>query len=344
VSFIDEWQRPLTTTYPAGEAVSVAYNGLALPKRLASSLGDALLVDSVHYDAAGRLTQLGFPAGGGLVRTQTYAPWNQQDSNGGLLAAIQVGTTAGGADRVNLAYTYDSFGNVKTLTDNGTADSFRYDDQNRLLAAYGLSHTYDPAGRFTTFEANAVVANTPQYTTPVDSATPHAVKWVNLPGSGSTPQTVTIRAKGDYAGGAWPEMALWVNGVQQQTWTVASDQWSDYTTQVTLTGRDQFDIVYPVDYYQPPADRNLWVDFVQVGETVVQAAGPTVIDIHAGQAAFDGEYLLPGDQVQYSSGALRFVLGAGATALGYDANGNLSYKLQDGQADRTGCNPCCATA
>jgi hypothetical protein len=27
------------------------------------------------------------------------------------------------------------------------------------------------------------------------------------------------------------------------------------------------------------------------------------------------------------------VLGAGATALGYDANGNLSYKLTDGQAD-----------
>jgi YD repeat-containing protein len=312
----DAYQRPTTTTYPDGEVVNLTYNGMGLPTSLTSSLPPTAtlttLVNGVSYDEAGRLTQLGFPAGGGLVRKQTYVPWNQPDSTGGLLSTIQI-KPASGDSLLHLAYTYDSFGNVHTLQDGNTPlASFTYDDQNRLLDAY------DPTGRFTTFEAQ-----TPQYATPLDTQHPHGVKWLNLPGAGSTQQTVTIRAKGEYGGDAWPTMELWVNGVKQQSWTVDNPDWSDYTAQVSLTGRDQIDVVFANDYYQPPIDRNLYVDYVQVGAVTVQAEGATVYDVGAGEDAFDGETVSAGREFINSAGALRFVLGTRATALGYDANGTI---------------------
>jgi YD repeat-containing protein len=113
--FYDEYLRPTTIIYPDGENVTTAYNSLGLPILLTSTLGmtTTTLVDAVNYDESGRLTQLRFPAGDNLVRTQVYAPWNQQDSNGGLLTAILVGAGPGVGDKLSLVYTYDSFGNFR---------------------------------------------------------------------------------------------------------------------------------------------------------------------------------------------------------------------------------------
>jgi len=146
-----------------GNGMSVAYNGLGLTQQLTSQVANTsvVLVNAVNYDAASRVTSLTFPAGSGLVRTQTYAPFNQADNNGGHLTSLQVGTSNDLAHLFKLAYSYDSFGNIKTLTDTGTPSTFTYDDQNRLTNGYNQPYAYDAAGRLTQYEAtNPTVNNT----------------------------------------------------------------------------------------------------------------------------------------------------------------------------------------
>jgi len=107
-------------------------------------------VDNATYDEVGRLTSLRYPAGGNLLRTQAYYPWNLNQANGGQLKAIKVD---GASNLMHLAYTsYDSFGNLTTWA----GDSFTYDAQNRLTNAYAVPYAYDSAGNLTQFEANPV--------------------------------------------------------------------------------------------------------------------------------------------------------------------------------------------
>ena len=92
--------------------------------------------NAVTYDAAGRLTALRMPAGGSLWQTRSYFNWTATNATypgtgNGRLDEIHIGTTSSNWDRLRLEYDYDSYGNVKRLTENGTANSFTYNTQNR---------------------------------------------------------------------------------------------------------------------------------------------------------------------------------------------------------------------
>ena len=348
----DSYLRPTTATYPDNEVVTTGYNGMGLPNSLSSSTG-ATVVDSTSYDAAGRITQMRLPGSGILYQTYTYWPWvNGTSSNSnGRLKEIKVGTTntnaASDSNRLYYLYGYDSFGNVGGMTEqynSGTSAtySFCYDTQNRLSRAYapydstkncatyatGQVYSYDSAGRMTGYEGAGQ-----SFTTPKDSGHGHGAKWSKIPGSGSTSTTITIRAHG-MNGGGWPNMELWVNGVRQQTWAVGSSTPSDYAVNVVLTGNDQIDVTFTNDAVVNGADRNLFVDYVRVGSTTIQAESSMIIDRGEGNAMFDGNDALVGGEWLFWSSALRFVMATdpAAALVGYDLNGNVSYKLNNNQA------------
>lgn len=73
---------------------------------------------------------------------------------------------------------------------------------------------------------------------------------------------ITVRAAGSYAGGAWPMMRLDVDGGAPPIWVeVNSTSWQDYVFTVNVPpGSHEVRINFINDYYNPPADRNLYVD------------------------------------------------------------------------------------
>jgi len=93
----------------------------------------------------------------------------QSTGNGnGRLAQIKVGTSTNDTSLLQLQYSYDSFGNIASATEkfnNGTATpyTFSYDDQNRVLEAYGVAsgndYAYDNSGRLTSYEGSAQTVN-----------------------------------------------------------------------------------------------------------------------------------------------------------------------------------------
>jgi RHS repeat-associated protein len=149
----DAYSRPVTTTYPGGEAVAVSgFTGRGLPTGL--TRGGSILVDEVAYDAAGRPLRQRYPADGNVQRLWSYAPFNQPDNNGGMLIGSLVKGGSGG-NLLSFDYSYDSFGNLKGQGDNGAWVSFVYDAQNRLTNAYGKNYAYDAAGRLTDYEGGS---------------------------------------------------------------------------------------------------------------------------------------------------------------------------------------------
>jgi RHS repeat-associated protein len=327
--YYDTWNRPYAVSYPDGEVVKVNFNALGLPNLLCKSYlhssgqywcdASPRYADAASYDVAGRLTAVQYPAGGNLYRMQTYYGWTLAQ-NGGLLNELKVGTTNGSNDRFYRQYTYNRFGEV--LNDGTAADNFAYDDLGRVTSAYGQSFSYWRSGRFNVFNGNGY-----NYNPSVDTDTYHGVKWVNIPGSGNTNQTVTIRAKGTQSSSVWPTMQLWVNGSLKASWQVNNTVWQSYSTSVAFTGREQIDVVFTND----GGSRDLFVENIKVG-TVTLAANTAIYDRGAGNDAFNGDDVIAGQQGLYWNGALRFVYGSTATAMGYDLNGNMTYKLKQGEA------------
>ena len=136
-----------------GEVVTTEYGSPGAAVGLHSSMhGD--LVDSVSYDEAGRMTALRFPAGGNLWRTQSYYPWTEQ-KNGGMLESLKVGLSESGGERLSRGYAYNSFGDITSLTEGATSNSFTYDGLGRLTSAYGRSCSYDAASRLTAFNGQS---------------------------------------------------------------------------------------------------------------------------------------------------------------------------------------------
>lgn len=76
---------------------------------------------------------------------------------------------------------------------------------------------------------------------------------------------IRVRAKGSFAGGAWPEMRILFDGVEVAKTTVSSSAWTDYDLEVPVAEAvRRVAIQYPNEYYGGTAatDRNLWVDTV----------------------------------------------------------------------------------
>jgi|GEM_PF-6900545 len=57
-----------------------------------------------------------------------------------------------------------------------------------------------------------------------------------------------------------------------------------------------------------------------------------VYDRGAGSAAYDGLDVIAGQQGMLWNGAPRFVVGASARNAGYDANGNMTSRIEEGEA------------
>jgi len=77
----------------------------------------------------------------------------------------------------------------------------------------------------------------------------------------------------------------------------------------------------------------LYVDYVTVGATTVQAEGGAMVyDRGSGDAAYDDVDVVAGQELLDVDGALRFAKGAGAYAAGYDANGNMTVRVVDSKA------------
>ena len=204
--------------YPDREVVTTTYNSMGLPSTLRSSQVGILVNGNSNggasYDEAGRLTMMNFPAGGGISHINTYAPWSQQDSNGGMLTGIQV-KASNGVDQLNLQYNYDSFGNVAAQTDAGSVTNFSYDAQNRLLNAYDQSYSYDAAGRLTSFEDKTLAPNVTH---------PHAMQKANALGILSLTGNVLFR---DTERGS-PQYLTWDEENHLRTVTVNNNPLESY--------------------------------------------------------------------------------------------------------------------
>lgn len=105
----------------------------------------------------------------------------------------------------------------------------------------------------------------------VDATASGGVLW-NLWGNGNcaatlsavvgTPQDVRIVAKGDPAGGVWPRMQAYLDGVLVGDWSVDSDQWRTYAAKGVgmAAGNRALEIRYVNDGSVGTDDRNLLLD------------------------------------------------------------------------------------
>jgi len=125
-----------------------------------------LFVTNVDYNVHGQITQMEY--GNGDVKAYTYDPLN-------LRLTRMYATNSLGEVLQDLNYTYDSVGNILSITDNlNSADqSFQYDELNRLTQAdgqtYGIkAYQYDEVG-------NIISKDDLSYTYAEGGAGPHAV-------------------------------------------------------------------------------------------------------------------------------------------------------------------------
>lgn len=330
-------------SYPAdnqgglgGYMISTYTNQLTLDK----TYGAEQYVKETFYDAAGRVVRREMGDSGSLVTQYSYNPWTTQ---GGRLQQLGAGTNGNPTALLNLQYNYDAVGNVLNIQDyvsgNPQTQSFGYDDLYRLTSAgasggslgnYGPdSYGYDATtGNLASKAgANYTYSGEPQ-------SKPHAVQ--RAVGSGGSQKTVTVRAFGSICQGGYPVMQLYVNGELRQSWTVTGSP-ADYSVNTTLSGKDEIDVVFANDCYTGVEDRNLLIDYLVVDGRVIQAEGGAALaDYGAGSEAFDWQYVDLGSVWSWVNaliygGALRFVVGEGAFAGGYDANGNMIYRLVDGK-------------
>jgi len=88
---------------------------------------------------------------------------------------------------------------------------------------------------------------------------------VSFPTTGT--YTFEIVAFGSYAGGAWPRMMLEIDSNDKGRQTVNTGTWKTYTFDVDLSaGNHYVSAAFLNDYYDPPSDRNLYVDKIIITE------------------------------------------------------------------------------
>jgi YD repeat-containing protein len=338
-------QLPSNESGSVGEMIAYTYDKQGA--LLTMEGADAYLSGS-QYDAAGRLRV--YNAGGSVASPALrieleYFAWETINGRG-LLSRIQAGTPGDHARYQDLRYRenestpyYDVRGNLERIDDWKTADprqiqAFTYDELNRLLSARaynGAVGTYGPE-TYTYDDATGNLASKAGALYTYYDAHKHAVQRVT--GSGGSSKTIQIRARSTPCNdGVRATMELWVNGTKRHTWTNVASNWTTYTSNPPLTGKDVVEVVFTNDCNAGGYDRNLFVDYVVVdGQTVQAEGGAAVIDKGSGSQAFDGKNVVAGQEAIFWNGALRFVVGAGAFAAGYDENGNMTSRVLPGAA------------
>jgi hypothetical protein len=86
---------------------------------------------------------------------------------------------------------------------------------------------------------------------------------VDFPTGGT--YTFEVRARGSYAGEAWPIMEVRIDQNEVGTVTVDTSSWAVYTIQAYVSsGTHEVAIAFTNDYYRRRQDRNLYVDNVTI--------------------------------------------------------------------------------
>ena len=147
-------------SYPDGEVVTISYDARGYVNGVA---GDDRYVMGTAYTAYGKLTQLDYGNGTGLL--YTYYDDDMADPLMGSAYSYRLRTAAarGGTVDMSLEYQYDKTGNLLALIDRSEAPEahkrsqyFAYDSVDRLVSAQGVygarEYKYDAVGNVLAFD------------------------------------------------------------------------------------------------------------------------------------------------------------------------------------------------
>lgn len=99
------------------------------------------------------------------------------------------------------------------------------------------------------------------------------------PASPNPTQTISVRAKGSFAGGEEARMELRLaSGATLASWTVTSD-YRDYVYVYKGTLAENLRVYFTNDYYAPPEDRNLYVESLTLDSTVYRSNASGVYSV-----------------------------------------------------------------
>jgi YD repeat-containing protein len=251
------------------------------------------------YNSADQLIAQTYPSGETVQYTYDAA-WRQTSVCGGLSGQpICYSTNA----------TYTALEQPATRTfGSGNLQQWHYDANGRLsglrlgssaapTSLFWRSYSYDGVGNITLI--TDLRLNQPQR-----FRYDERNRLISASALTTSSNALTIRARGDYAGGAWPTMELRVNGTAVQSWTVSSASWTTYsvTLGAAVSARDRVDVVYTNDYSQAGVgDRNLHVQTITVGAQTINTANRAVTyDV----GALDGHEVYASDGSMWAGGTL----------------------------------------
>ena len=162
-----------------------------------------------------------------------------------------------------------------------------------------------------------------------------------------------VRARGDLAAGAWPQMEIRIDQATVASIQVNSSTWGNFSTMVPVqAGTHDVAIAFVNNYYAPPEDRNLYVDKVSMIETAGSSSSSvttlliedfnngditdwTIVDggTHQGPSAWSAStgtlvqssniYTLPGDRDSLDKTATHIFYNAGMSWINYDIGFNV---------------------
>ncbi|MFA5859874.1 MAG: fibronectin type III domain-containing protein, partial [Elusimicrobiota bacterium] len=123
---------------------------------------------------------------------------------------------------------------------------------------------------------------------------------------------ISIKAKGDYSQG-WPKMQLYIDSSNDvkyfvREWEVNSSEWNIYETTIPVRNCERnLHVVFSNDFSDETTDRNLYVDWIKVGDNYIQAESTSVVydkgDLPNGP--FDGSGEITGQEDMYWEGSLK---------------------------------------
>ena len=133
----------------------------------------------------------------------------------------------------------------------------------------------------------------------------------------ATIPSLTLRVRGDLAGGVGPQVQVRINGAVVASFEVKSTSWVDQVVAAPgLAAGAKVDVVFTNDASVNGQDRNLYVAHLGSGPTVVlPSANGNRIDKGRAAAAFDGVDTIAGQGEVYWSAALRLTWPKTATPI-----------------------------
>jgi RHS repeat-associated protein len=230
-STFDAQGRVATQTYPTGFSTKFVYSTLGYLKELRNNTSYAPFWSADSMDAEGHLLTQTY--GNNVTTTQTFSAYT------GRIRNIQAGA---GNMVQNLAYTYDSLGNIDTRQDSrhNLLETFSYDTLNRLVQAsvnasatgiVATSFAYDAIGNLVcksdlsscsqalpnmVYGAQVTVGG-------VTRTLPHAVKNVTGAVHSANNPTYTYDANGNMSAGAGNNVAYTSYNRVRQVWHASRD-------------------------------------------------------------------------------------------------------------------------